>query len=188
MKAHNLGFAGRIIGPGSCFASPLMIHIPFDDDENAGDNDPMYQRVNAVLQENLRVGPGKARNPFFAQFLALVEQPNRTAAMPGYPVVGTYALPAIHDARDRGPRHTDAPPGQRLLDQTVALALDVNRRSSNQLDRNATFDVGEIYVRGDMQVPRSQDARQMLVTTREGHQKRHIRVGHASRSDLEGLY
>ena len=109
MTLQNKGFAVGKLGPGSCFSSPLMVRIS-PDAPAAEKNNRIYQLVDSILQENLREGPGKVKNPLYEDFLALVEQPFRLQTVFGYPVVDMAALPAVHDARDRGPRHTDALP------------------------------------------------------------------------------
>ena len=147
-----------------------MIHI--QPDSTPDPNDALLNRVQAVLQHNLRIGPEatKRRNPLYAQFLALVEQQSRPVSAAGYPVIGTHALPSMDDARERGPRHTDAPSQPHLLNGTVSLALNIEQKSSNQLVKGATFDVGSLYLRGDVLVPRTEQPGHMLVATRDGIQ------------------
>ena len=174
MSLQNRGFADGKLGPGSCFSSPLMIHIVPGATPNT--NDELLNRVQSILKENLRTGPGKQCNPFYTNFLALVEQRHHTQGASGYPVIGMHALPAIDDAMERGPRHTDAPSMPNLMDHTVALALNIDQKSTNQLIKGATFDIGNLYLRGDVLVARSDEATLMLVATREGIQKKNLRV------------
>lgn len=177
MSQQNRGFADGTLGPGSCFSSPLMIHISPDSPPQP--NDELHNRVQGVLEENLRVGAGKQCNPYYAQFLALVEQRNGpVSATSGYPVIGMHALPALDDARERGPRHTDAPSLPQLLNNTVALALNIDQKSSNQLEKGAHFDVGNLFLRSDILTPRTQAAGQMLNTNRDGIQKVRLRVSY----------
>ena len=43
----------------------------------------------------------------------------------------------------------NAQPREEMYEGTLALAMDVNPKNSNQLDRNATYNVGQIYAPGD---------------------------------------
>jgi hypothetical protein len=175
MTNHLTGFsAGQLTG-GSCFSSPLMIYIA-PDAEPSNEDDPMRHNVQGILRENLRDEPGKAPNPFYTDFLALVEQPTRSPSAPGYPTIGMHAMPAINDARDRGPRQTDAAPPLELLTDTVTIALVVEERNTNQLDRDAVFDIGNIYSRAGVHAPRLPSQAQLLATSREGIQSRNQRV------------